>query len=62
MNTKTNTGFAKRIPVLIIQDPVRFCCICGGISRLTVNGNRVCGDCLHSGKVLELLQQEKANA
>ena len=59
MNT-TLIHRSARPRVSLVFTPVRRCEICGGKSNLFVNGHHTCGRCLKAGRVLRMLEREKA--
>lgn len=59
MNT-TPIHKLNRPRVSLVFTPVRHCEICGGKSNLFVNGHHACGRCLKAGRVLRMLEREKA--
>ena len=59
MNT-TPIHKLNRPRVSLVFTPVRHCEICGGKSNLFVNGHHACGKCLKAGRVLRMLEREKA--
>ena len=46
--------------VSLVFSPIRECECCGDKSNMIVNGHHVCGKCLKAGRVLRLLEKEKA--
>lgn len=62
ISTQTIINKQARPRIAIAEGVVRHCSICGGISKLIVNGNRVCGECLHAGRVLKLLMSQEQHA
>ena len=39
---------------------IRYCECCGGKSNMIINGHHACGKCLKAGRVLRMLEKEKA--
>lgn len=59
MNT-TLIHRSARPRVTLEFTPVRKCECCGGKSNLYINGHHACGRCLKAGRVLLILEKEKA--
>ena len=59
MNT-TLIHRSARPRVTLEFTPVRKCECCGGKSNLYINGHHACGRCLKAGRVLDMLEKEKA--
>ena len=59
MNT-TLIHRSARPRVSLVFTQVRHCECCDGKSNMIVNGHHVCGKCLKAGRVLRMLEKEKA--
>ena len=59
MNT-TLIHRSARPRISLVFTQVRHCECCDGKSNMIVNGHHVCGKCLKAGRVLRMLEKEKA--